>query len=819
MKKKKSIFFIIIVLSITIFMVINLLNLKISEDMSSYIGDDQEIIQEYNMVNEKFGMGEKLLLSFTFDNLFNNIDKVENLTKYLSSKNYVKKVASLTNTLALNPSSFGNVGTLKDFYNISENNTYSEEDIKHFILNNKILKQTYVSTDEKSTLFILDLEKNYTSDEIGSLYNELTDKYNIPIHISGMPFINYELAQTAMNDMMILLPIAVVVILLILFFFFKSKSGVFLPISTVIIGVIWIMGIMKFSLNTFTSITIMIPVILIGIGVDYSIHFLSRYYEIKSENNNTELSIKSTMKNLFKPLLLTTITTVIGIASLVSTGIKPIIQLGIMASIGVIIIFILSVTFMPAFLRLSNSKARSFIKEDGENRFLRKFTKFVLDKKFYFIGILIIFGIIFSINIPKLKASMNMSIYLPKDSIAISGGEFINKNFGGSSFLSVYFQGTDYKDFYYIRTMKDIQSYFEKQSQTSHTTGYTDIITNYFEIMRNEPYIPANNNLYNPIFLFVKPEYYKDILITNTSESLLNIYLKENDVAKIEEMNQNLQNLIKNNVIENYDIQKLSKNNINYYDNYLKTYLNFRGIKYNQKLIEEMNSFVLNDKKDKELIKKTINEYTTDISENNLNEFASLTDDEYVAIPGNSKNFQIITTGSPLITGSINKLIVNSQIKSLAIALSLITITFMIIMRSFIFGILSIIPLAMTLLFNFGFIYFTGFNLNSASITIGSIMIGLAIDYIIHYLSRFKDEYNHKNRKEAIIKASATTGNAILSAGLTTFAGFFPLSFSRVGIISQFGAISAFNVIAAIVLTLIIFPIILNYVPDKFINK
>ena len=86
-------------------------------------------------------------------------------------------------------------------------------------------------------------------------------------------------------------------------------------------------------------------------------------------------------------------------------------------------------------------------------------------------------------------------------------------------------------------------------------------------------------------------------------------------------------------------------------------------------------------------------------------------------------------------------------------------------------------------------------------------------------LSRFKEEYNHKNRREAIIKASATTGNAILSAGLTTFAGFFPLSFSRVGIISQFGAISAFNVAAAIVLTLIIFPLILNWVPDKFINK
>jgi predicted RND superfamily exporter protein len=140
-------------------------------------------------------------------------------------------------------------------------------------------------------------------------------------------------------------------------------------------------------------------------------------------------------------------------------------------------------------------------------------------------------------------------------------------------------------------------------------------------------------------------------------------------------------------------------------------------------------------------------------------------------------------------------------------------------MKSFVFGILSIIPLAMTLLFNFGFIYFANFNLNAASITIGSIMIGLAIDYIIHYLSRFKEEYNHKNRREAIIKASATTGNAILSAGLTTFAGFFPLAFSRVGIISQFGAISAFNVAAAIVLTLIIFPLILNWVPDKFINK
>jgi len=819
MKKKNSIFFIISVLAITVFMVINLFDIQVSEDMSAYIGDEEEIIQQYNSVNEKFGMGEKLLISFTFDDLYENIHSIQEITHDLSSKDYVKKVTSLTNTLSLRPGSLGSVGTIGDFFDISQKDNYSKEEIKNFIENNKMLQETYVSDDFNSVLFVLDLEDNYDPNIIGDLYDSLNSEYENEVYISGMPFINYELAKTAMKDMMILLPIAVLVILLILFMFFRSKSGIFLPISTVIIGAIWIMGVMNFTFDAFTSITLIIPIILIGIGVDYSIHFLSRYYELKYEKQNTENSIKNTMKNLFKPLLLTTITTVIGIASLVSTGIKPIIQMGIMASIGVVIIFVLSLTFMPAFLRISKSKARSFLKEDGENKFLRKFTEVVLDKKYIFIILLSLAAVVFVYNIPKLRASMDMSIYLPKTSDSIKGGEFINTNFGGASFLSVYLDGTDHKDFYYVRTMKDIQSFFESQEETSHTAGYTDLITQYFERMRNAEYIPANNNLYNAIFLFLRPEYYQDVLIPESSESLLNVYLKENDVAKIESMNQKLQDLIKENVKLNYSIENISENNIEYFSDYLVSYLNFREIKYDSELIEEMKDIVIGQEQNFDEIKDKISGYFENISEKNLNEIVSLASDQYVAVPGNEKNMEIVTTGSPIITGAINDLIVNSQIRSLSIALSLITITFMIIMKSFIFGILAIIPLAMTLLFNFGFIYFAGFELNAASITIGSIMIGLAIDYIIHYLSRFKEEYNHKNRREAIIKASATTGNAILSAGLTTFAGFFPLSFSRVGIISQFGAISAFNVAAAIVLTLIIFPLILNWVPDKFINK
>jgi predicted RND superfamily exporter protein len=819
MRKKNSFLFIGIVLAITIFMIVNLLNIQISEDMSSYVGDDEEIIQKYNMVNEKFGMGEKLLISFTFDNIFENISEIDNISKFLSEKDYTKKVSSLTNTLSLKPGSFGTVGTISNLYNLNDENAYSKTEIQDFINSNQILERTYISDDDKSVLFILDLKEGYDSNKIGSLYQEIKDKYNYEVHMSGMPFINYELAQTAMTDMMYLLPIAVFIILFILFYFFKSRSGVTLPIATVIIGAIWIMGIMKFSFDAFTSITIMIPIILIGIGVDYSIHFLSRYYELKYENQDTQTSIKNTMKTLFKPLLLTTITTVIGIASLVSTGIKPIIQLGIMASIGVVIIFILSITFMPAFLRISKSKARSFLKEDGENKFLRKFTEIVLNKKYFFIVLLSVVGIIFVSNIPKLEASMDMSIYLPRSSESIEGGEFINDHFGGSSFLTVYFDGSDHKDFYYIRTMKDIQAFFENKEETSHTAGYSDIITQYFERMGNQEYIPANNSLINPAFIFLRPEFYQDILIPETSESILNIYLNQNDVSKIEGINQNLNSLIEDNVYKNYKIEKISEDNIEYYYNYLESYLNFRSIKYDETIINTMGDYVLSQEKNLTKLKNEIKPKLSNITEKEINEFMSLSSDQYVAMPGNEKTLSVVTTGTPIITGTINDLIVDSQIKSLAIALSLITLTFMIIMKSFVFGILSIIPLAMTLLFNFGFIYFANFNLNAASITIGSIMIGLAIDYIIHYLSRFKEEYNHKNRREAIIKASATTGNAILSAGLTTFAGFFPLAFSRVGIISQFGAISAFNVAAAIVLTLIIFPLILNWVPDKFINK
>jgi predicted RND superfamily exporter protein len=108
-----------------------------------------------------------------------------------------------------------------------------------------------------------------------------------------------------------------------------------------------------------------------------------------------------------------------------------------------------------------------------------------------------------------------------------------------------------------------------------------------------------------------------------------------------------------------------------------------------------MGDYVLSQEKNLTKLKNEIKPKLSNITEKEINEFMSLSSDQYVAMPGNEKTLSVVTTGTPIITGTINDLIVDSQIKSLAIALSLITLTFMIIMKSFVFGILSIIPLAM----------------------------------------------------------------------------------------------------------------------------
>lgn len=208
------------------------------------------------------------------------------------------------------------------------------------------------------------------------------------------------------------------------------------------------------------------------------------------------------------------------------------------------------------------------------------------------------------------------------------------------------------------------------------------------------------------------------------------------------------------------------------------------------------------------------------LSDKALDELAQYVNDEQVPIEGGNNVLEVRVTGIPVLTNKVNDMVFDNQKESMILAYAMVFILFAIQMHSIILGLLALIPITLTIIVNFGIMGITGISLNAATVTIASITIGTGIDYTIHYLSRFKKEYReNKDKFKAAARTSATSGRAIIINSLAVILGFATFVFSEIGMLKQFGILTATAMIVAPFLTLTIFPILMTMLSDKLLTK
>lgn len=163
--------------------------------------------------------------------------------------------------------------------------------------------------------------------------------------------------------------------------------------------------------------------------------------------------------------------------------------------------------------------------------------------------------------------------------------------------------------------------------------------------------------------------------------------------------------------------------------------------------------------------------------------------------------------------------IVWGQISSLAWASGLVTLVVALLMRSFVAGLLAVSPLLLALAMIFGVMGFSGIELNLVTALLSSIMIGVGIDYSIHFLWRYKDERNlGLSPEQAVERTLATTGRGIVFNGLSVVIGFVVLVISAFYPVRFFGLLVAISILASLVAALVVVPAIVLTLRPKFLE-
>ena len=169
-----------------------------------------------------------------------------------------------------------------------------------------------------------------------------------------------------------------------------------------------------------------------------------------------------------------------------------------------------------------------------------------------------------------------------------------------------------------------------------------------------------------------------------------------------------------------------------------------------------------------------------------------------------------IATGMYIITNSINKNLTESQVLSTFVSFILAMFVLIIAYRNPLLGIISLIPVMISMVWILGTMYMVGYDLNMMTITVTSVTIGIGIDYAIHVTERFRIIADKTgNVKKALCETISTTGGALLIAAVTTTLGFIVLIFAPIPPMVQFGVILAMTITYSFITSVLLLPLIL----------
>jgi len=232
-------------------------------------------------------------------------------------------------------------------------------EIRDRAMSNPLLKGTLVSEDGKAVCLYLPLTSKDLSYRVYSKLKEkvATFKGDEQYHITGLPVAEDTFGVEMFIQMAISAPLAMIVIFLLMLLFFRKLVLVISPMIVAMVSVISTMGLLiglGFPVHIMSS---MIPIFLMPIAVVDSVHILSEFFDLYTKEKGRVNTLKEVMSNLFTPMLYTSLTSAAGFASLALTPIPPVQVFGLFVAAGIMIAWICTVTFVPAYIMMIKEKS------------------------------------------------------------------------------------------------------------------------------------------------------------------------------------------------------------------------------------------------------------------------------------------------------------------------------------------------------------------------------------------------------------------------------------------------------------------------------
>ena len=745
------------------------LKMQIDASADTLLLDNDKDLAFSREVSKTYGGNDYLIITYSpnDEKLFSpsSLNTLKDISNDLLKLPLVQSVTSILNVPLLQSPPQPVSKLLKNIPNLLSKNT-DKKLAKLEFLHSPLYKDNLVSKDFKTTALLVNL---YTIQSKEQNHNnilkvrKITKKYKntATIHLGGVTMIADDLINFVKSDLEVFSIVVFLLLIFILYVLFRELKWVILPLVICAISILVTTGILGFFEWKVTIISSNFISLQLIMTMSLVIHLTIKYKELYILNPNVSQKelLHKTMIEMIKPSFFVILTTIAGFSSLVFSSILPVINFGYMMSLGLILSFIITFLLFPILL-LIFTKTSNTKKQSNDNNFTTMLAN-IAYKNQKIIILATILTIIFSLSGAKQLFVENSFIkYFKSNTEIYQGMKTIDENLGGTTPLDIIItfkkdKQIDITSSLNNSTNEESDDFLDEFSDNSNDQTY------WFTVYKMEQIRKAHK------YLESLPQIGKVLSLSTLDE-----------VGKI---------LNEGKYLDGFELALLNQKLPQKYKNLLLSpYIN---IEKNQARITTRIIDSLPNLRRHELITKINNDLSHIL---------------------NAKNEDFKLSNLLILYDNMLQSLFKSQISTLGFVVIILFFMFLLLFRSiyisFIAMVVNIIPVGVI----FGVMGWNEIPLDMMTITIAAISIGIAVDNTIHYIHRFKLEFNKTNNyKQSLFNTHKSIGTAMFYTSFIIIIGFSVLILSNFVPTIYFGILTLIAMFMAILSDLLLLPILL----------
>ncbi|WP_298502226.1 efflux RND transporter permease subunit [uncultured Maribacter sp.] len=444
---RNRILILLLIAAFTVFMGMQWENMRFSNSQANLLPDDHPVNLEYNSFLKQFGEeGNAVVFAIKDSSFFStkNFNRWNKLSKQLGAFPEVDFVLSTDNLQELKKDTTQQAFVMVPLIKNKPQNQAEVDSIKNHLFNNLPFYESLLFNKETGTMrtvMYLDkdivntsVRKDFILKDMTHLIENFEEETGLNVRISGMPYIRTMNSQNIIDEIGKFILAALGVTSLIFFFFFRSVRATIISMCIVIIGVMWAFGILGLLQYEITVLTALIPPLIIVIGIPNCIFLINKYQQEVKKHGNQALSLQRVISKIGNATLMTNITTASGFATFIITDSKLLKEFGIVASINIIGIFILSLLIIPiiySFMPLPKTKHLKHLNKKWIDAFVNWTERIVRHKRIAVYITSIILLVVSIIGIYQIDISGSPIEDMPKKAEFFQDIRFFEQEFDG----------------------------------------------------------------------------------------------------------------------------------------------------------------------------------------------------------------------------------------------------------------------------------------------------------------------------------------------------------------------------------------------------